>query len=96
MYYSEEKRGARFTVLADLYALVNVLSQSVYVRTDTGEIDFRKEAAAEILESALQKGSMDDKTVTAILLGLSSQVQDFMEENFLWSFPSQRFARTTV
>ena len=67
MYYSEEKRGARFTVLADLYALVNVLSQSVYVRTDTGEIDFRKEAAAEILESALQKGSMDDKTVTVIL-----------------------------
>ena len=67
MYYSDEKRGARFTVLADLYALVNVLSQNVYVNTDTGEIDSTKEAAAAILESALKSGTIDDKTITAIL-----------------------------
>lgn len=40
--------------------------------------------------------SLPEPVDVVFSLDLSSQVQDFMEENFLWSFPSQRFARTTV
>jgi len=67
MYYSEEDRGFRYTVLGDLYALVNVLSQYTYVNTDTGELDFSASAAQEILCYALEHAELKNTDLNKIL-----------------------------
>lgn len=56
-FYKEEDRGCRFTVIADIYALVNVLSQYSYT-DDNGIPMFSKELANSLIEKALESGSL--------------------------------------
>ena len=57
-FYKDEKRGFRFTLLADLFALVNVLSQYVYTVIETGEVTLPKELANALIEQALKDGNV--------------------------------------
>lgn len=56
-FYSEENRGARFTVIADVYSLVNVLSQYSYFDSN-GEFCFNSELANAIVDKALENGNL--------------------------------------
>ena len=67
MFYKEELRGFRSSVIADIYSLVNGLSQMMYVDSSTGEIAFSPEAADEIISFALQNASITEKDVKKIL-----------------------------
>ena len=65
-FYPDEKRGCRFTRLADLYALVNVLSQYRYFDEKTGELHFSSGLAEELLSFAEEAGGLSQKDVQAI------------------------------
>lgn len=52
-FYKEEKRGFRFTLIADIYALVNVLSQYIYISEDTGELVLSTDLANALVNKAL-------------------------------------------
>lgn len=67
MFYKDEKRAFRSTVISDVYALVNCLSQFTYVDVETGEIVLPKEAASAILKEVLIKASATEKELKAIL-----------------------------
>lgn len=66
-FYKDEKRGFRPSVIADVYAVVNTLSQYRYVNTDTGEIAFDAEVNSEIIDSLLVNGSITLTGVKKIL-----------------------------
>lgn len=67
MFYKDEKRAFRSTVISDIYALVNCLSQFTYVDVETGEIVLPKEAASAILSEVLAKASATEKEIKVIL-----------------------------
>lgn len=56
-FYKDEKRGARFTLLADVYSLVNVLSQYKYVDAN-GNVCIKRELAEEVISIALNAGNI--------------------------------------
>lgn len=60
MFYKDQARGFRSTVVADIYALVNSLSQLSFVDTKTGEIVLSQDVAAEIINYALKNGSIKE------------------------------------
>ena len=78
MYYKNEYRGTRSSIIADLYAFVNVLSQSVYVDTKTGEIGLPGEVSSEILSEFIANGGLGKKDVSKILKkhGITANVGD--------------------
>ena len=61
-FYPEEERGCRFTVLADIYSLVNVLSQYKYLDANNEEM-FSGALAADMINFALQNGNIGIKDV---------------------------------
>ncbi len=64
-FYKDQDRGGRATLIADVYALVNVLSQYSY--TDkSGRQTFSKELAYNIIESALINGAMTKNELKAL------------------------------
>lgn len=67
MFYKDQQRGFRSTVISDLYSLVNSLSQFAYVSKETGEIYLPKDAAKEILKTALTNGGLTEAEVKSIL-----------------------------
>jgi len=67
MFYKDEKRAFRSTVISDVYALTNCLSQFTYVDVETGEIVLPKEAASAIVNEVLVKASATEKEIKAIL-----------------------------
>ena len=67
MFYKDEKRAFRSTVISDVYALTNCLSQFTYVDVETGEIVLPKEAASAIVHEVLVKASATEKEIKAIL-----------------------------
>lgn len=71
-FYPDEKRGHRFTFLADEYALVNILSQYRYFDEESGEMTFPAEFARELLAAAVSRGKMQvsDVKATAKKFGL--------------------------
>jgi CRISPR-associated endonuclease Csn1 len=56
--FCDNKRGFRGTVIADLYAACNALSQYTYVDKSTGEIILKKELAYEILKFLLDNAKL--------------------------------------
>ncbi len=64
-FYPEEKRGCRFTVLADIYSLVNTLSQYRYFSADGSE-GLNGALASEFIKFALENGNLTVKDVKAI------------------------------
>lgn len=67
MFYKTEDRAFRSTVLADIYSLVNCLSQMSFVDTATGEIVLLEAAAEEIINTALINGGMTESDLKKLL-----------------------------
>lgn len=67
MFYKTEKRAFRHTVIGDIYALINFLSQLRFVDTDTGEFMLYPEAADEIIKKALEGGGIVEKDINNIV-----------------------------
>lgn len=67
MYYKDEKRAYRSTVISDIYALVNCLSQLSFVNTETGEILLPENVAKEIIDTALVNASITENDIKNIL-----------------------------
>ena len=67
MFYKDEKRAFRSTVISDVYALTNCLSQFTYVDVETGEIVLPKEAASAIVNEVMVKASATEKEIKVIL-----------------------------
>ena len=64
-YYKDQDRGSRFTLIADVYTLVNTLSQYHYI--DKNENDaFTGALAEELINTALLNGSLSKKDVSYI------------------------------
>lgn len=61
------KRAYRSTVIADIYALVNCLSQLSFVNTETGEILLPENVAKEIIDTALINASITENDIKNIL-----------------------------
>lgn len=66
-FYRDEQRAFRSTVIADIYALVNSLSQFTYVDKATGEILLKPEAAQAIIRFALDNGGITEADIKKIL-----------------------------
>lgn len=66
-FYPEERRGFRNTVLGDVYAAINALSQYRYVQTDTGEAKLTKEAACRMISYVLKEGSITHTQAAKLL-----------------------------
>lgn len=64
--FYHEARGFRFTVLADVYALINVLSQYRFAVLSTGESVLLAATAQALVEFALREGNIVQKDVKAI------------------------------
>lgn len=56
-FYKNENRGARFTLLSDVYALVNVLSQYNYTDS-SGDPCLKRELSEDIISIALNTGNI--------------------------------------
>lgn len=66
-FYKDEKRAFRSTVIADIYALVNGLSQFTYVNKATGEIILEPDAAKELINYVLKNANLTEADVEKIL-----------------------------
>lgn len=64
-FYKDKARGCRFTVIADVYALVNTLSQYNYIDSKNQNA-FTSELANEIISTALENGSLNKRELNAI------------------------------
>ena len=68
-FYKEEKRAFRTTVIGDVYALVNHLSQYTYVNEENNKVILPQEVAKTILDYALREADISEREVKAILKG---------------------------
>lgn len=78
-FYKEEDRGYRFTVIGDLYTLVNRLSQNVFINKVTGEIDLPAKAAGDIINTALINAAIDIAAIKRILEPYSVEMKNNKE-----------------
>ena len=74
-FYSEENRGSRFTAIADVYALVNTLSQYKYF-DNNGEFCFNSEIAHALVSFALEKGNMTKNDIKVIAKQFKIKIND--------------------
>lgn len=87
-FYPEERRGFRNTVLGDVYAAINALSQYCYVHTDTGEARLTQEAASKMVSYILKQGSLTRTQASKLLkpLGIaiygSKDIDKTLEKSF--------------
>lgn len=73
-FYPDEKRGFRNTVLGDVYAGINALSQYRYINKETGENKLTKEAAEIIAIYILQNGSITRTQAGKLLKDLNVEI----------------------
>ncbi len=66
-YYKEEDRGFRGTVIADVFAVTNTLSQYRFVDKSTGEYTLDKAVAKEIVDRLLTDAKMNLTEIKKIL-----------------------------
>lgn len=66
-FYKDERRAFRSTVIADIYALVNSLSQFTYIDKKTREFVLKPETAQEIINTAMTNAGIVEKTIEKIL-----------------------------
>lgn len=74
-FYTDEKRGARFTAISDVYALVNTLSQYHYF-DENGEFCFNSEIAEELIDFAIKNGNMTKKDLSSIAKKFRIKIND--------------------
>lgn len=67
MYYKDEPRGFRSTIIGDVYSMINFLSQLSFVDTETGAITLPPDTAKRIISFALENASITEKDVVGIL-----------------------------
>ncbi|MDI3536383.1 MAG: CRISPR-associated endonuclease Csn1 [Eubacteriaceae bacterium] len=58
MFYKELERGFRSTVISDVYAVTNTLSQYRFKDDETGEFNLQPEAAKDLVETLLKNGNL--------------------------------------
>lgn len=66
-FYKNCERGYRGTVISDVFAVVNTLSQYRFVNKSTGEYDLPPQIASEIIDFLLQNAGIKINDVKAIL-----------------------------
>ncbi len=66
-FYRDEKRGFRGTVISDIFAVTNTLSQYRFVNIETGEYELNKNIAVELIDKLLINASLSKKDVNNIL-----------------------------
>ena len=64
-FYKDQDRGSRFTVIADVYSLVNILSQYNFIDSNGAQC-MPKQLAVELIESALNNGSIGNRELKSI------------------------------
>lgn len=74
-YFKDRDRGSRFTIIADIYALINTLSQYSYI-DKSNKFCLTSELAKEIVNAALEKGSLLKKDIKAIAKKHSISIND--------------------
>lgn len=87
-FYPEERRGFRNTVLGDVYAAINALSQYCYVHTDTGEAKLTQEAASKMVSYILKQGSLTRTQASKLLkpLGIAMYGSKDVDKTLVKSF----------
>ena len=87
-FYPEERRGFRNTVLGDVYAAINALSQYRYVHADTGEAKLTQEAAAKMVSYILKQGSLTRTQASKLLkpLGIAMYGSKDVDKTLVKSF----------
>ncbi len=75
LYYKEENRAFRTTVIANVYALVNCLAQYTYINEESCKVGLPCEAAKAILDYALSEACISEKEVKAILKGFGLKME---------------------
>ena len=63
-FFKDKERGCRFTVIADVYSLVNTLSQYNYVDS-SNQNTFTSELANEIISTALANGALTKRELNS-------------------------------
>ncbi len=66
-FYKDLKRGFRSTVISDVFAVTNTLSQYRFVCKDTGEYNLTPEIAKELIEFTLKNANITMTNVKNIL-----------------------------
>lgn len=66
-FYKEEERGFRNTVIADVFAVTNTLSQYRFVNEKTGEYSLEKDIAAELVQFLMKNARLTMTDVKKIL-----------------------------
>ncbi len=66
-FYPEFQRGFRGTVISDVYAVSNALSQYRYINKKTGELGFDKQTAEEIIDFLLLNAGISMTEVKKLL-----------------------------
>lgn len=66
-FYKDETRGFRSTIISDVFAVTNTLSQYRFVNNETGEYDLPKEIAEELVNHLLSNANLTMTEVKNIL-----------------------------
>lgn len=66
-FYSEDKRGFRGTVIADVFAVINTLSQYRFIDKNTGEYYLKPDVAKQLVDHLLKNGNLTMTDVKRIL-----------------------------
>ena len=74
-FFKDQDRGCRFTVIADVYSLVNTLSQYNYVDNEN-HFSLTSELANELINTALKNGSLNKRELTSIAKKYSVSISD--------------------
>lgn len=87
-FYPEERRGFRNTVLGDVYAAINALSQYRYVHADTGEAKLTQEAAGKMVSYIMKQGSLTRTQASKLLkpLGIAMYGSKDVDKTLVKSF----------
>lgn len=80
-FYKEEKRGSRFTLIADAYSLTNTLSQFIYVDTENGEIGLTTDLAVALVDYALANGSMTKTDIKKIAKMFGKEIKSESDDD---------------
>ena len=74
-FYANDKRGFRSTVISDVFAVTNTLSQYRFINKETGEFELNPSVAKEIVDSFLKEGSISLTDVKRILKSRGYELQ---------------------
>lgn len=80
-FYKDEKRGSRFTLIADIYSLTNTLSQFIYVDIETGEIGLPAELANELVNYTVKEGNLTKTNIKNIAKKFGKQIRSDSDED---------------